>query len=91
MVRRHCMRKRFNRIQITNGLVGLWFGCMAGKAINFNRRIGMAAFTELPFRVNAYRVAAGILLCMAINTIDQTKGLTANAFNDRFIALMIQQ
>lgn len=64
---------------------------MAGKAINFDRRIGMAALTELPFGINAYRVATGILLCMAINTLDQTKRLTTNAFNDRFIALMIQQ
>ncbi len=64
---------------------------MTGEAIDLHRRIGMTGLTELALGINRDKLAAGILVGMAIDAPGETMFDGANTLMHRLITVMFHE
>jgi len=64
---------------------------MTGEAIDLHRRIGMTGLTELALGINRDKLAASILVGMAVNAPGKTVFDGANTLMHRLVTVMFHE
>ena len=64
---------------------------MTGEAIDLHRRIGMTGLTELALGINRDKLAASILVGMAVDTPGETMFYGANTLMHRLVTVMFHE
>jgi hypothetical protein len=64
---------------------------MTGEAIDLHRRIGMTGLTELALSINRDKLAASILVGMAVNAPGKTVFDGANTLMHRLVTVMFHE